>query len=267
MQLERLPWKSVVATLVATVVVTYGVVEHRATPRSFPSPGAAVGVGRAFPPGLPPSSASTGMPITINQPGMGIGSPHETRASAPRPSSPKIMVPTSSKSAPAASLAGAPDAGLVALAPRPDADGASAEVGPPAISNDQDHLEDRPSPEDESALMSLPRPLTSSSFDDEDLVDRHPVSDDQTPFIRNPPPLTSSSFDDEELVDRHPVSDDLPPFMRNPPPLTSSSFDDEDLVDRHPVSDDLPPFIRNPPPLTSSSFDDEDLVDRHPVLR
>jgi hypothetical protein len=138
----------------------------------------------------------------------------------------------------------------------PDAEVASASA-PPVAASPRDHVDDHPTPQDESTMMSNPRPLTSSSFDDEDLVDAHPVPDRGN--------LTHSAFDDEDLIDRHPASDE-PAFTRNPRPLTSSSFDDEDLIDRHPVSDE-PAFTRNPPPLTSSSFDDEDLIDRHPVPR
>jgi hypothetical protein len=217
MQLERLPWKPVVATFVAAVAVTYGFVEHPATPRRFPSPRVALGVGRASPPGLPQPSASTGMPIAINQAVSAIGSGDEARGATSLPPSVKVASPA--ESAPASLDAGPPNAASVAGPLMPDADGATAAAAPlatsvdastgslftPSGSNDGDHLGDRRSLDDESAMMSIPRHLTSSSFDDEDLVDRHPVPDDEPPFIRKPPPLTSSSFEDEDLVDRHPV--------------------------------------------------------------
>jgi hypothetical protein len=223
-------WRPVVAMLVAAGAIVYAVVEPRATTSRLPSPSVALGVGRAEARRFSPSSERDGVLVAANPGGPQIGVPDDGPALA---SATEVASPAPS---PAAALeTGGADAGTVSERSVSHEDAgvatASVEATPEAplaaASLDEDHLDDRPTPADEEALMTKPRPLTSSRFDEEDLIDRHPV-----PYERD---LARSAFDDQDLIEHHPVPDDEEALMSKPRPITSSSFDEEDLIDRHPV--------------------------------
>jgi hypothetical protein len=236
LQAERLPWRAVVATLVAGLAVTYAVVKRPATSKRFPSPSAALGVDPGPPAGWRHPPATGTWLTATSRDGVWTPPPDEPGEGNPSttPPGPVAVIAPPALSSPTSLDAGPPEASATA---EPIASETAAASPPP------------PAPLSTPLRAPIAQPLTSSSFDDEDIVDRHPVPGQGS--------LTHSDFDGEDRIDRHPITDDESTLMSNPQPLTSSSFDEEDIVDHHAVTDEGS--------LTHSAFDDEDRTDRHPV--